>query len=316
MTNSGKTNYGGSGPYCYANSLAMVLGDAAPPAGTIEVLTGSPFGFELLGGTMPLFDPYGWDPETGLDAATAALGWRCEYSNGGDPGTADPDEAWRRLRAALTQGPAIAGALDMGRLLFQPGTPTDEGIDHYVVVLEADDEQVLLHDPHGHPYATLDRAAFLTAWRGERVPYLAASYVLRSAFAAVRPSTVDDAVRSTLPAAAAWLRGRDDRPVPPGTLANAAGLATLAERADAGLSDAVRDHLAYFAIRVGARRLADAARCLRALGLDAAAEIATGQARLVGALQHPMVRRDDAAVAALLRRLAPSYHRLAAALPR
>jgi hypothetical protein len=127
---------------------------------------------------------------------------------------------------------------------------------------------------------------------------------------------VDDAVRATLPAAAAWLRGRDDRPVPPGTLANAAGLESLAEQATAGLSDAVRDHLAYFAIRVGARRLADAARCLRALGLDAAAEIATGQARLVGALQHPVVRRDDATVAALLRRLAPTYGLLAAALPR
>ncbi|BCJ25978.1 hypothetical protein [Actinocatenispora sera] len=308
------TNYTGSGPYCYANSLAMVLGDAAPPTGTIEVLTGSPFGFELLGGTMPLFDPYGWEPETGLDAAIAALGWRCEYSNGGDPETASAEQAWQRLRRALVRGPAIAGALDMGLLSFQPGTPTEDGIDHYVVVLEADDDRVLLHDPHGHPYATLDRAAFLTAWRGDRVPYLDTSYVLRSGFTAARPCTVDDAVRATLPAATAWLRGRDDRPVPPGTLANAAGLEALAERAAAGLPDAVRGHLAYFAIRVGARRLADAARCLRGLALDAAADLATEQARLVGALQYPVVARDDAAVAALLRRLAPTYDRLAAAL--
>lgn len=34
--------YIGSGPYCYANSLAMVLGSAAPSPAVIEVLTGSP----------------------------------------------------------------------------------------------------------------------------------------------------------------------------------------------------------------------------------------------------------------------------------
>ena len=30
----------GSGPYCYANSLAMMLGSAAPEPAVIEVLTG------------------------------------------------------------------------------------------------------------------------------------------------------------------------------------------------------------------------------------------------------------------------------------
>jgi hypothetical protein len=69
--------YIGSGPYCYANSLAMVLGPAAPSPAVIEVLTGSPFGAELLGGTTPLFNPLGWDPGNGLDAAIALLGWTC-----------------------------------------------------------------------------------------------------------------------------------------------------------------------------------------------------------------------------------------------
>ena len=40
--------YIGSGPYCYANSLAMMLGSAAPGPAVIEVLTGSPFGAELI----------------------------------------------------------------------------------------------------------------------------------------------------------------------------------------------------------------------------------------------------------------------------
>lgn len=55
-------NYVGSGPSCYANSFAMMFGDAAPSVAVIEFATSSPFGMQLIGGKLPLFDPYGWDP--------------------------------------------------------------------------------------------------------------------------------------------------------------------------------------------------------------------------------------------------------------
>src|SRR6185437_12576611 len=119
------THYIGSGPYCYANSLAMVLGDGAPAPGIIEVLTGSPFGFELIGGTLPLFDPYGWDPEQGLDASMALLGVRCTASAGGTRA-----EAEARLREAVAVGPVLVGPVDMALLLHQPGTPGSEVSDH------------------------------------------------------------------------------------------------------------------------------------------------------------------------------------------
>ena len=67
--------YVGSGPYCYANSVAMMLGPAAPPPSVIEVLTGSPFGLELIAGRLPLFDPFGWYPDRGIDDALGLLGW-------------------------------------------------------------------------------------------------------------------------------------------------------------------------------------------------------------------------------------------------
>ncbi|MDA3628438.1 hypothetical protein OU415_23605 [Saccharopolyspora sp. WRP15-2] len=70
---------------------------------------------------------------------------------------------------------------------------------------------------------------------------------------------------------------------------------------EAGLEPWQRNHLSYFAIRVGARRLADAAACLAAVGESAGAEIADRQARLVGALQHPVVT-------------APTYEQLRASL--
>jgi len=60
------SHYIGSGPYCYANSLAMILGAEGPDPSAIEVLTGSPFGFQLYQGRLPWFDPLGWDPGVGL----------------------------------------------------------------------------------------------------------------------------------------------------------------------------------------------------------------------------------------------------------
>lgn len=220
------TYYVGSGPYCYAHSLAMVLGETAPAPAVIEVLTGSPFGFQLSADRLPLFDPYGWDPDLGLDAAVSLLGLRCERTAGGTA-----EEAGERLRAAAARGPVLVGPVDMGLLLHQPGTPTgDDGADHYVVVLEADDGTVLFHDPHGHPYATLPVADFLAAWEAKTIDYTAAPYVMRTGFVRERQVTPEEALRRSLPDARRWLAGRDDLPVPPGTLGGAAGLAALAAR--------------------------------------------------------------------------------------
>ncbi|SEG94060.1 hypothetical protein SAMN05444920_108271 [Nonomuraea solani] len=297
--------YQGSGPYCYAHSLAMLLGPAAPPVAVIETLTGSPFGMQLAGGTRPYFDPYAWDPELGLDAAIELLGQECERSSGGAPG-----EALERLRAAVARGPVLAGPVDMALLSYTPGGAGD----HYVVVLAVEDETVVVHDPHGHPFATLPVADFLAAWRGEAVEYLTTPYVLRTGFRRVRETSVPEALRRSLPAAARWLDGRDDLPVPPGTLGGAAAALRLAELVEAGLDEETRGMLVHFAVRVGTRRLADAAGCLDFLGLTEAASAAAGQARVLGGLQHPLVTGDDTAAAAELRRLAPGYDRLRAAL--
>ncbi len=66
--------YIGSGPYCYANSFSMMFGDASPSTSIIEFATSSAFGMQLIGGTTPFFDPYGWTPEAGFTDALAAMG--------------------------------------------------------------------------------------------------------------------------------------------------------------------------------------------------------------------------------------------------
>jgi hypothetical protein len=301
--------YIGSGPYCYANSLAMVLGPAAPSPSVVEVLTGSPFGIELLAGRLPLFDPCGWDPERGLDDAIALLGWTCRRQ-----GAQEDEQALAMLRDALTIGPVLAGPLEVGLLRHHPDMTGPIGADHFVCVLAVDDRMVRFHDPQGFPYATLPHRDFLAAWRAETIAYRTAAYTMRDEFRRVRDVTTEAAVRAALPGAIAWLRGRDDLPVPPGTIGGAAAAHALADLVEDGLDADVRGHLVHFAIQAGARRLADAATVLAGLGRDRAAAVATRQAHLVGSLQHDIMAGVTESAARTLRELAPTYDELAAAL--
>jgi hypothetical protein len=286
----------------------MVLGAQAPDPSAIEVLTGSPFGFELLEGTIPLFDPLGWEPDTGLDAAIALLGWTCERLDGGGP-----QEAVNRLREACATEPVLVGPMEMGLLLHQPGSGQAIGADHFVVVTEVTTDTVRFHDPHGHPHATLPVADFAAAWRADTVGYTDAPFIMRAGFRQERETNVLDALHSALPAADAWLAGRPGL-APPGTLGGAEGVEQLADLIDKGLEPWQRDHLVWFAMRVGARRLADAAYWLDQIDKPEAAEIADRQARLVGALQHPLVTGDPTEASKILRELAPTYKQLRARL--
>jgi len=172
--------YIGSGPYCYANCLAMVVADGTDP-GLLEVLTGAPFGLQLLGGRRPLFDPVGWDPGIGMDAALALLGWSWERSDGGDAAA-----ALKRLREATGSGPVLAGPVELGLLRHHPDAAGPIGADHFLLVVAVDGELVRFHDPHGHPYATLPAEAFAAAWRGDSIDYASTEYTMRTGFRRVR----------------------------------------------------------------------------------------------------------------------------------
>ena len=302
--------YIGSGPYCYANSLAMMLDSAAPEPALIEVLTGSPFGAALISGIAPFFNPLGWDPGVGLDAAIDLLGWTCRLSAAGS----DTDAA-ARLREASASRPLLVGPLELGLLLHHPDSGTAIGSDHYMVVTCVEKDIVRFHDPHGHPHATLPMDDFIAAWRADSIGYATEPFTARADFQRVSDVDGATALRRALPMAARWLAGDVDLPVQPGSLGGAAAVERLAELVGAGLEPWQHDHLGYFAIRVGARRLADAATCLAFIGENKAADIAGEQARLVGALQHPLVTDNGTTVARLLRRLAPTYQQLWASLP-
>lgn len=300
--------YVGSGPYCYANSLAMIMGAQALEPSVIEVLTGSPFGATFIA-DLPFFSPAGWDPDIGLDPAIAALGWACERTAGGDA-----TEAIGRLREASQTGPVLVGPVEFGLLRYIPGMGTPVGSDHFVVVIGVDDATVTLHDPHGHPYATLPLEAFVAAWRAETVPYPSTPFTMRAGFHRIRDVDVATALRRSLPDAVRWLEASAGEPATTGLQGAGDAVERLAGLVTAGLDEHTNSHLVHFAVRVGARRLADASVWLGTIGHNSAAEIADIQARLLGAVQYDLVTGDHLAAAAALRALAPTYAQLRVAL--
>ncbi|MGO4739085.1 hypothetical protein AB4099_21235 [Bosea sp. 2KB_26] len=300
--------YTGSGPYCYANSFAMMFGADAPSTAVIEFATGSPFGMQLVGGTLPFFDPYGWDPEKGFEDALSALGWTSTVTQGGEA-----EEALARLKAALAGGPVWVGPVEMGHLRHQPGMRGPIEADHYVVVLEADDERVLMHDPQGYPYASLPIADFMAAWSASTLIY-GAPYTMRTAFRRVAEVSEVETIRASVPSAIRWLSMEGDLGMPTGSLGNGEAAEALAARIEARCDEELRGHMIHFAVRVGARRAADAATCLARAGYAEAGQIADRQARLIGAMQYPLVIGKDAVAASALRDLAPTYDLLRTAL--
>lgn len=302
-------SYTGSGPYCYSNSFSMMFGDKSPPIDIIEFATSSAFGMHLLGGTLPFFDPYGWTPEASFDDALAALGWTSDLIRGDDP-----HHALALLEAALADGPVWVGPVEMGLLKHQPGQTGPIGADHYLVVIGIEGASVLMHDPEGFPYVRLPLETFLQAWRTETLAY-GTSFTMRHGFRRVAAKANAEIIRAALPAARAWLSCKGANDVPPGTVGNGEAAEALADMIENDLTEGLRDHLVHFAVRVGARRAADAAACLMQIGETRAAAILDRQSRLIGSLQYLLVTRDDATAAGALRALAPTYDDLLGALP-
>lgn len=154
----------------------------------------------------------------------------------------------------------------------------------------------------------------MKAWRAEQIPWIDPPFVMRTDFVQVRDTDIDGALRASLPNAVRWLSNDCDASVPPGTLGTAEAMERLAVMTEEGLPADVRGHLIYFAVRVGARRLNDAAAALARIGAEVAAQIASDQSRALGSLQYDLIVRDKHKAAATIRSMAPSYAKLADAL--
>jgi hypothetical protein len=279
---------------CYSDALQMALGREGPGESVLEVLTGSPFGMSLYDDGRPFFASRMWKPETGIDAAMDLLGWTCDRIGG------SRDAAIEHITRASPEAPILAGPVEMGLLPHHPGLSGPIGADHYLTLLGREGDNVILHDPRAHPYTALPIDALLKAWQTETLMYHDLEpYSFRTGFRRVREVDVPTALRDMLPAAVQYLEGK-----------SAADCTEAADLLEEGLNMFQYFHLADFMVCAASRRRLDAAVLLERIGCHGPARILDQQARLIGSMQYPLVTEDNAAAAAALRKLAPTFDQL------
>lgn len=304
-------NYVGSGPYCYSNSFAMVLGKNAPSTAVIEFAIGGPFGMQMInvpGKRLFFFDPYGWDPAKGFDNALEDMGWRCTEIVG-----TDETDALAKLHAAVEKGPVFVGPVEMGHLRHQPNAHGPMGADHYVVVLQIDQDYVVMHDPAGYPYATLPVDKFMAAWKTDTLGY-GKSYSMRTNFEPVQRFSEEEIILRCIPSALGYLKMSSGEDMPPGSTGNAEAAESLAKAIETDFNNELRGTLIFFAVQVGARRASDAASCLSRIGYNHSSAVMGDIAQIIGSLQYPLVVKKTDVAASILRKLGPLYNALTAAL--
>lgn len=284
--------YYGNSPYCIANSLSVLFGDAGPGAATIEVASGSPFGIAIHGEDIIYFSSPIWRPESGINSALALNGWECDRIHG------SADESVAKLRQATWDAPMLAGPIEMGLLPYVPGLGQAVGADHNLVVIGIEEgDMVRAHDVIGWPFVTVPVESLLKAWEGNTFVYDADAYAVRFNFRAVRTVDRVSVLRSAMELAVEQL--------------SAPGIAEAAERAaqlvEGELTNMQYKYLVEFQVQAGARRLADAGSLYREIGCDAPAAILERQATLVGSLQLSLMTHEDARAAATFRELGPTY---------
>lgn len=299
------TSYTGNGAYCFTNSLHMCLQqaglDARYTTGVLECLGGMAVSAVLYrDGGLPMFFPSSpfTEPDRAVSDTLAVLGWTCDEARGGTEA-----EAAERLRSLPL--PAQLGPCNMGRLTYNPNYEFLNDADHYITLLAVTADHVTVHDPGGYPYATLPHAQLMQAWSAEGVCYgpnaRPLAYVSRSNFRAVEPVTWEEVLRRGLARMRELVRCESNGPI---AFSGPTAFRALADEIEAGQGPAMRGHLVWFALPLGARRSNDAAAFLRLCGEDAAAEVMAQKSRHYGAMVYPTVHQDWTAVIHLLHELA------------
>ncbi|MBB5870029.1 hypothetical protein F4553_003408 [Allocatelliglobosispora scoriae] len=304
--------YLGNSPYCAANSLSVIFGEAGPGAPMIEVASGSPFGFsigQVDGGhrrgfpdheieEIVFFSSPRWSPDFGLARSLDVLGWDCDRIH------SSAEEAVAALRRASHDAPVLVGPLEMGLLPYFPGLGQAVGADHVLVGLGVEGDLLRAHDVIGWPFVTISLDDLLAAWQGDTFAYETEAYQVRAGFRQARPVATEEAVRRSMETAIHLLEAPEIAPA----------AQRAAELVEAGLTNMQYKYLVEFQVQAGARRLADAAVLFHDAGATASGAILEQQAKLVGSLQLLLMKHDDAATASVFRELGPTYGELLDAL--
>ena len=260
--------YIGNGPYCYANSASMLLesaGESIEPR-LIEVLSGVGLGAWWLSASQTLFLS-GWTvPDTGVSQSFRLLGF--EVAEEAEPdGAPMPLEV---LHLQLREGPVMLGPLDLGELSYHPNARGANGVDHFVLALHAEGDEIVVHDPAGFPAMPVDVEALGRAWRAELIEYRRGAYRRWHSPARVEepsPGQIAEAAIQSFAEAYRDSMATDDPNLVGGPEALEALVAIIRGRE---LRDSGLEHLRRFALPLGVRRALDYSWYLRELNPELA----------------------------------------------
>ncbi len=306
--------YQGNVPYCYANSVSMLLssvGETVSPS-LIESLTGMGLGAQWRPQENIIF----FDMSTtdrGINMALDLLGFTYdEHAYAADAALPVDD-----LRSTLASGPAVIGPLDMGCLSYIPGHKFMHGSDHYVLALSVESGALRVHDPAGWPHALLPLDDLECAWRAEAIAYRRGAFRYWSSPARQTRPIKQELYDSALADFRTLYGNARHGNASALASASATGAEAILAAADVIAADdppkGLISHLEGFALRLGARRALDLADFLR-IGDDTLANIKDTQAQLFGQAHTEAARRDYAALAATLRILAKTEQEFESAL--
>lgn len=170
--------YIGSGNYCYANSMAMVLksyGYNYDP-GYLECLTAvanSAFWTDSNNPVIFFSSKYN-SPDQGISLALKNLGFQYDefYVNEKSPNL---EYLLKKLKDFLKKGPVIIGPLDMSKLTYIPYADDLKDVDHFIAVFKVDNN-VIAHDPAGYPHIHIEINDFVESWKAETINYRRGSF--------------------------------------------------------------------------------------------------------------------------------------------
>ncbi|MBU5591646.1 hypothetical protein KQI89_07695 [Clostridium sp. MSJ-4] len=159
-------SYKGNGSYCYSNSASMLLSTISEEVSPslIEVLTGFSLGASIEDGLL-FFDNSVTSPDVAINAAFHSLGFSVNERVSKDGGELPLEE----FSKVLSDSPIMVGPVDMGFLTYLPNHKYLSGSDHYVLALEMNNNEVLLHDPHGYPFVSLPLNQLDLAWKSDKI---------------------------------------------------------------------------------------------------------------------------------------------------
>ncbi|GCE29870.1 hypothetical protein KDA_53540 [Dictyobacter alpinus] len=302
------TPYSGRMSYCLIKSIQMVLAHQGHhyELPWLECVSGEAFEFVYLRDHKSFFVVIGDQYHLSGEHLLRTLNYEYTYT-----GSSDDETALAALRIALTQGPVVAGMLDMGYLTYSPTHRQAAGADHAIVVLALEPDEVIVHDPDGYPAVPLPLNHFLNAWK--RDIYTGKPYGLWQIGAQGTPPTDGEIWEKSLDLARTHM-ARTSVTTADGVqlLYGPEAMRTLATDLQT-LPDIPLGGLPYFNWRVSGQRCLDSAFFLKE-HLPEAAAIRWEESLLYGRLQQATAANQRERLPDILHRLAEHETRFIAAL--